>query len=142
MNETRIAESIVDGLWIWKAYYRGEYAGQLVCVPQDSSNLLFSDVKVSDGTQGMLQPPWWKRLIGMKTQFPDFQRKGIGSALTHSMLLRAKAEGISRIYGCIVQKDINQNPRLLLWYEKMGFIICEPDEECLGNAVKKIEMIL
>lgn len=142
MSKIRIEASIDDEPWIWEAYYGGEYAGQLACVPQENGNLLFSDVVISDGTQSMPMLPWWKRLLGVKNKAPDFRNKKIGTELTRTMLEAAKNKQIKRIYGSIVQKDIDESPHLLDWYEKMGFRICEPDDDCLGNAVKKIEMVL
>ena len=118
------------------------YAGQLICVPQEGQKLLFSDVVLRDGTQPMPKLPWWKRVIGMRNEAPDFRCKGIGTALTSQMLLVAEQQGIKRIYGSIVQSDVDANSNLMQWYEKMGFCTQEPDDECLSHAIHKIEMRL
>lgn len=139
MSKIRIDKLIDDPMWSFSAYVDDEYAGKLTCVLQGERDLLFSDILVLDGTQAMIKLPFWKRLCGMKNEAHDFQRKNVGTTLIQELLVVSKQRGIRRIYGSIVQKDIEMNPKLLTWYEKRGFKIIQADVENLGNAIKKIE---
>ena len=51
---------------------------------------------------------------------------------------KATLAGLHQIWGWVPKEDIIQTPYLLQWYEKRGFSISEPDDECPSHAVKKI----
>lgn len=70
----------------------------------------------------------------------NFRRLGIGKRLLRAMLDYARQNGANRIYGSVVDQDIQANRDLLDWYASEGFTIRDPDEECLKNAVSKIEI--
>jgi hypothetical protein len=75
------------------------------------------------------------------TDFPPgtpLRGRGIGTALLARFLQEADAGGIRETWGNVTQDDIDETPHLRSLYEKHGFILREPDDECESNAVKKI----
>jgi len=55
---------------------------------------------------------------------------------------KARQRGVRRICGSLTQKDINNNPNLVKWYEKHGFEILPPSQENIENTVFGISMDL
>lgn len=69
----------------------------------------------------------------------DKQRcRGFGTALLQLALDLAAAAGVREIWGEVVLKDIEGWPGLLRWYERHGFEVQEPDQDCIANSAKKI----
>ncbi len=100
----------------------------------DRVNLANIDV-THDGLRRGAGLPWFIRQW-LPTR--RLRRRGIGSALLRRVLREADADGVREVWGCVTQKDLTESPFLLRWYERHGFAIGAPDDECMGNAVKKI----
>jgi N-acetylglutamate synthase-like GNAT family acetyltransferase len=72
----------------------------------------------------------------------DYRRRGLGTHLLQFAIKKARQRGIMRICGSLTQKDINNNPNLVKWYEKHGFEILPPSQENIENAVFGISLNL
>ena len=72
----------------------------------------------------------------------DYRRRGLGTHLLQFAIKKARQRGIKRICGSLTQKDINNNPNLVKWYEKHGFEILPPSQENIENAVFGISLNL
>ena len=72
----------------------------------------------------------------------DYRRRGLGTHLLQLAIKKARQRGIKRIYGSLIQKDINNNPNLVKWYKKHGFEIVPPSQENIENAVLGISLDL
>ena len=70
------------------------------------------------------------------------KHRGIGNQLLDKLIAKAKSEGITEIYGSVAHDDAAKTPYLLAWYQRRGFVITEPDHECLSNAKVKIVLKL
>ena len=70
------------------------------------------------------------------------KHRGIGSQLLDMLITKARSEGIAVIYGSVTQDDIENTPYLLDWYQRHGFVLTEPDQECNPSAKKKIVLTL
>lgn len=68
----------------------------------------------------------------------DRRRQGIGHELLVRILREADTAGIRLVWGSVTTDDLRNFPTLLIWYEKNGFVVHEPDAECLKGAAKKI----
>jgi GNAT superfamily N-acetyltransferase len=66
----------------------------------------------------------------------QYQGHGIGSRLLQHFLNAADDINVREIRGSILPKHFT--PRLQTWYERHGFVVSEPDADCMKNAVKKI----
>ncbi len=71
-----------------------------------------------------------------------YKGQGIGRRLLDAFVKTAQEEGISEVWGSVTQEDIQQTPYLLDWYQRLGFTISDPDEECVHTAAKKIVLKL
>lgn len=86
----------------------------------------------------------WCERCGERLQICDLRidekqrRRGIGTALLQRAINAADAAGVREIWGEVTSKDIEGWPGLLRWYEKHGFAVQEPDDECIRTAARKI----
>lgn len=112
--------------------------GSLVAVMQSEASILLSDVKVGkdvamagkrSGILGWLQP---------KPQVASFRGRGIGNMMLRHFIGWCHDEGITEVFGTIVQSDIEETPWLLDWYRRNGFEVRPPDERALRNAVHMV----
>ena len=70
------------------------------------------------------------------------KHRGIGSQILDMLIAKARSEGIADIYGSVTQDDIENTPYLIDWYQRHGFVLTEPDQECIPGAKKKIVLTL
>jgi len=79
----------------------------------------------------------------MYSKIATQSRTQLGSAMLQIVVEEATRKGAVQIWGVIVDHDVHSAPWLPAWYQKHGFDLSEPDEECtkdLKNAVKKITL--
>lgn len=72
----------------------------------------------------------------------NYRRKGLGTALLGLAIESGRRHRVKRIYGSIVQKDIDKTPGLVEFYEKQGFKRVKQYTGCLANALVCIRMDL
>lgn len=110
--------------------------GKLTALMQQESVVLLSDVVVENDVVTLRIPfrrlftKRWPR-IGMTS----FRGHGIGTSMVEHFLDWCRTNGKNEAYGTVVQKDLDETPGLLDWYQRHGFEIRTPDDRCLGNAV-------
>ena len=109
-----------DGLWIITLLVRHRHYTALKAV-RHGARLLLSDLVLES---------------------EHLKHQGIGNQLLDKLIAKALSEGITEIYGSVTHDDIVQIPYLLAWYQRRGFVITEPDQDCLSNAKVKIVLKL
>lgn len=127
LNDELDAEARLHGLKI----------GYVNCIKRDA-RLQLADIRIDHVSRR--RPTFLERLrslIGVP-RLPELRHRGIGSELLKTVLRAADSAGIHEIWGCVTHEDLATQPRLLGWYERHGFIVQEPDEECVTGTVKKI----
>lgn len=115
-NSAEVRFNTHTDLWTIDLVAHGTRLGKIWGV-RNGSRLLLSDITVED---------------------PRHMHEGIGSRLLEAFLARARESGITEVWGSVTHDDIRQTPHLLDWYQKRGFSVFEPDDECLETAIKKI----
>lgn len=105
-----------DNLWSIDIFMHGKCVGRLHGL-RCGARFLLSDINLTGDSN---------------------KHRGFGSQLLDTLCSEAKAKGIAEVYGSVTHDDIKRTPGLLVWYQKHGFAVCEPDGECLSNAAKKI----
>ena len=68
----------------------------------------------------------WRKYLSLKYQrVPEFRGDKLGSNLVERMLADLRARGCRLVIGRLRQDDLETNPRLLSWYQKLGFEVAE-----------------
>ena len=117
-----------------EAMLGGRRVGHAWCSLQDR-RLRIGDIGVDDGLGHTECCPG----DAVVPPGPSFRGKGIGNLILERLLTEAAALGVVEVWGVVVQDDLDRAPFLLRWYERHGFTISEPDEECRDlEATKKI----
>lgn len=132
-----------DSYFIAKLLYRNNEVGKLHCVLSPPDNLMIGDIMIhSDVIHAPehLGAALLRLLVEPKPI--DYRRRGLGTHLLQFAIKKARQRGIKRICGSLTQKDINNNPNLVKWYQKHGFEILPPSQENIENAVLGISMNL
>lgn len=62
-----------------------------------------------------------RRLFGLPPRTVNFQRRGLGTALLRTIIDTARANGIHRVCGEVMPKDVARFPGLKDWYAREGF---------------------
>ena len=128
---------------IAKLLYRNSEVGRLQCVLYPPDKLVIGDIIIHGDV--IHAPPHLAAALLRLLVEPkpiDYRRRGLGTHLLQFAIKKARQRGIKRIYGSLTQKDINNNPNLVKWYEKQGFEIVPPSQENIENAVCGISLDL
>jgi len=68
----------------------------------------------------------------------EFSPIALAPGLLNRLAEWCERREIDEVYGSVVQSDLRKTPSLLDWYEKRGFDVWQPSDECLPNAVKMV----
>lgn len=120
-------------LWVMDGKFR---VGKLTAVIQESNQVLLSDVEVEAAVVTRWFP--FRRLIARwypSIGTTNYRQRGIGTFLLESLLTWCGENGVSEVFGTVVQEDLVNTPVLLSWYARHGFEILPPDSRCIGNAI-------
>jgi hypothetical protein len=107
--------------------------GEARCVKETDHRLLLGDIAIAN--KAMLTPyhqTSFKRLVRYRPQAISYRRKGLGSALLSFIIDYVRAEGGQYLYGKVMRQDVENNPKLIQWYQSHGFDLQVPlpeDEE-------------
>ncbi|MEG4531048.1 GNAT family N-acetyltransferase [Microcoleus sp. D2_18a_D3] len=132
-----------DRYFIAKLLYRNSEVGMINCVFDPPGELMIGDLLIHNDiihTPPHLLAALWRLLV--KPKPIDYRQKGLGTHLLQFAIAIARQRGVRRIYGSLIQKDINNNPNLVKWYKKHGFQILPPSAENIDTAVCGISMDL
>jgi hypothetical protein len=58
-----------------------------------------------------------------------------GLTVVQLAIKKVRQQGVRRICDSLTQEDINNNPKLVKWYQKHGFRILPPSPKNIENAV-------
>ena len=119
--------------------HRGRRIGYVNYHFEGDDILFIDDFHIEDKA---MRPPWFSvDLIFWGCSFPpegwritNFQRGGVGTATIEFLKDFAKSESLKRIEGVVKPHDFNENPDLLNWYRRRGFVIEKRDEKVAGVA--------
>lgn len=134
--EIRCIGGACDGTQAFHAFVDEQKIGYvIVCVTGDRMQLCDIQVDENARTKRM---SFIDRL--MRHLFPrepqNLRCKGIGTQLLQRALAEADARRVREVWGCVTQRDLEKTPTLLGWYQKRGFTVSQPDEECRRDGVK------
>lgn len=90
-------------------------------------------------------PTWIKKsatITELKKDSKDYRHRGLGTKLLNLLIEHAKERKVHRLYGSVMQDDIEKTPRLVEWYERHGFQRCSQYQGCIANTAVWIFMDL
>jgi len=100
---------------------------------RDGDRVHLADIRIDDPPRrrvGLIAS-----LFGAKAPRP-LRRQGIGTELLKRFLGEADARGVREIWGEVTKHDASD--WLLNWYRKHGFVVEDPDKNCMENTAKKV----
>lgn len=104
--------------------YNGEMVAGSLLIPEsrEVAKLLIQEASAEE----------WHQAITIDN---ILQKRSPASAKRQAKLIRNRLALMPPEHWALVKDG---NPNLLKWYEHRGFILLEPDGECLDGAIKKI----
>ena len=107
--------------------------GEAKCARESPDTLLLRDIAIAN--EVILPPAHPQATPRPRRSRPrpiNYRQKGIGSALLSFLINQARADGVKHLYGKVMQQDLENNPKLLQWYQNHGFRPQDPapDDEC------------
>ena len=122
------------------ARWRGHEVGYVDCVLHEKWMLL-GDIRVKDVCLLPFHAPLhYMHKIGLPYIIKrDCRRIGVGAILIRQVKEEAIAAGMEYVRGAVTESVLNRCPFVLGWYERRGFVVSDPDADCLKGAVKMIK---
>ncbi len=125
-----ISES--DPLLLFRLYDRQTLVGEAKFVRESTETVLLGDIAIAN--EVILTPSnYWvaqfRKISGYKPEPINYRGKGLGSALIKFLIHHAHTLGIRHIYGKVAQQDLENNPKLLQWYQDHGFAAELPESK-------------
>lgn len=127
-----------DGFWNLQIFWSGYSVAHIHCIVTGNC-MMISDILVGEDVRiCTLVSSCFLLPTKMREKSTNFRGQGLGSLLLDRLLQEADKAGIHTIWGSVTRDDIQRTPGLLDWYRRRGFIVENPDDECIGAAVAKI----
>ncbi len=126
-----------------RAFWRQEHdIGFADCMLMTDNSVKLVDIKVSSAYP--IPRTRLERLLRRPGNEIDFRGRGIGSQLLKLVISESKKVGADKIWGSVVESDLQQNGDLLGWYQRHGFQVLEPDgrDRNVTQAVKMVVLSL
>jgi len=94
--------------------------------------MLLDDIAIANEVDSILLNPI-KRLqqwlFDLEFEQINYRQRGLGTALLDSVIGHAQTLGAFSLQGEVFQADLENNPELLNWYERKGFVQSSPRPE-------------
>jgi hypothetical protein len=121
-----------------RLYDRETLVGEAKCIQESSDRFLLGDIAIANEVIRPLNHRWtigFSKLLGYQPRLINYRVKGLGSALLTFLIDYARQAGVCHLYGKVMQQDVENNPKLIQWYQKHGFTTRDPapddDEDIL-----------
>lgn len=113
-----------DASLYFKLYSQHILVGEVRGVRESDETLLLADIAIANEVVPMPKTSWIFRLgtrFGYLPKPISYRKQGLGSALLKAFVDYASQNGIRHIYGKVMKQDLENNPKLLEWYQRYGF---------------------
>lgn len=141
----QLSISETDSHIFLKLHHHQLLVGEAKCVWESDQTLLLGDIAIANAV--IPQPAddfsvLISTLPGGQPKPINYRRRGLGSALLKSLIHHARSRSAQHLYGNVFEQDVQNNPKLLHWYEKHGFEIREVPEADREDIVAHIHLDL
>lgn len=128
-----------------KLHHHQLLVGEAKCLWESPQVLLLGDIAIANA----VIPPPLDEVSALISTLPggqpkpiNYRRRGLGSALLRCLINHARARNAQHLYGNVFEQDIQNNPKLLQWYQANGFEIREVPEGDREDIVAHIHLDL
>jgi len=138
-----IVPDLSDELWCYIVRLEGRTVGRAYCVIGDERSATINDLFVEESVVNPARSACGRFLrLFIPPKPRNLRGQGVGRSLMNAVLATARERGIVRVLGSVTREDLDRTPHLLPWYRRLGFVVGDPDGECLPDATYKIELVL
>lgn len=134
-----------EGLISVKAYDRQILIGEAKCLRESPETFYLRDIAIANQVVKKtiyIRAKSLKQLLSYNSKITNYRSRGLGSALLQFLIRYAGANGARCLYGRVYQQDLENNPRLLEWYQKHGFELRQPHPEDQPDVLALIYLVL
>ena len=128
----RYSLSIVESnpFVLLQLHHRQLLVGEAKCLPASPTTLLLKDIAIANEAIPKPRYDWEKllhRIPGWRPQPINYRGLGLGSALIRYLINYAREEKFQSLKGHVFRADLENNTKLLQWYQNHGFEIIQVD---------------
>ncbi|MGC9524053.1 MAG: GNAT family N-acetyltransferase [Limnospira sp.] len=104
---------------------RDAEVGDAKCLIESSKVMKLGDIHIKENVEFSSGYDKWFKLTHW-FEPTNYQKQGLGTLLLNCVIDYAKSRNIEIIYGDLSPDDLQNNPKLVTWYKKFGFIRKSP----------------
>ncbi len=143
----RYALSIVEGdpLLVMQLHDQQRLVGEAKCLRASPNTLLLKDIAIANEVIPHPSHAWVRflhRIPGWQPQPINYRGLGLGSALIRYLIHYARIERFQSLQGQVFQADLENNTKLLQWYQNHGFEIIGVDLADNPDVVARLHLRL
>ena len=117
--------------------------GEVKCLRESQAILMLKDIAIANQANPTPMNVWMKircRIPGCQPKPINYRHQGLGSALINCLIQYARENGIYFLHGEVFRPDLENNPKLIRWYQKRGFEIKQPSPYDNPDIIAKLHM--
>ncbi|MEM9009553.1 MAG: GNAT family N-acetyltransferase [Cyanobacteria bacterium P01_F01_bin.86] len=139
--------SMVEGdpFLVFQLHHRDLLVGEAKCLRASPTTLLLKDIAIANEAIPKPSHDWIKflrRVLGWQPQPVNYRGLGLGSALIRHLIHYAREERFQSLKGRVFRADVENNTKLLQWYQKHGFEIISIDPTDDPDLVARLHLKL
>lgn len=120
--------SIIEGdpLLLFQLHHNQLLVGEAKCLRASPTSLLLKDIAIANEAIPNPSHSWLRllqKVLGWRPRPINYRGQGLGSALIHHVIQYARKEQFQSLQGELFRADLQNNAKLLQWYQKHGFEI-------------------
>lgn len=113
-----------DSAIVIKVYRFNTLIGEVKCFKESPELLYLRDIAIANDATPDFKDIWvtpQKKITRDQLKPINYRGRGLGSTLMSFLIRYAGSHGFQVLYGNVYQQDLENNPKLLHWYQKHGF---------------------
>ena len=133
----------IDSRLLIQLHNQQMVVGEIKCLRESQATLMLKDIAIANEANPRPTNFWMKllhKLPGYQPKPINYRYQGLGSALLSCLIQYAHENDIQFLHGEVFRPDLENNPKLLQWYQKRGFEIKQPSLDDNPDIVAKLHM--
>ncbi|NER84208.1 MAG: GNAT family N-acetyltransferase [Leptolyngbya sp. SIO1D8] len=132
-----------DPLLVMQLHHQQLLVGEAKCLRASSSILLLKDIAIANEAIPKPNHDWVRllqQILGWRPQTINYRGLGLGSALIRYLIHYAREERFQSLKGQVFRADLENNTKLLQWYQNHGFEIIRVDLTNNPDVVARLHL--